>query len=1221
MKKILAVFFILLLVSVSALAMKAEKMTYDTNTSYMGGYPDGTFRPDGTITRAEAATVFSRLLYKNVPSKGKTSFSDALGHWSENSVASLETLGILEIFNGKFSPDKPITRAEFVALATSVFETKKIKDVSFSDVDSSCELFDYIMIAGESGLVGGYTDGTFRPDNTLTRAEAVSIINRALGISADSNIFGQNYSRLNRFTDIQGHWARYNILVASNSNVGNYILPTLGKSCRDKVTFDGEVVTLESMYGIMEILSDGTLYSLYDKSAKRELIGESSYFAVVIEDGKEHYPESLVLDGENIVVCFNNGSAATFKTVVKDAYISFEVADFEGNADRLVFANLSLSKNGSVIGVSLDSRAVTHNAPNKTTLSFSATALSEFGIVGAKYGFVIAPDKYHLTALEVMAKDTDIERSIFAASRFDSEEERLVNTNYYIGTNADHETLFASLHLYKSVGIDMLSFHKGAATFRQGDFVFPNQSLKENFEKVIVGYLDKLGLYDTNPYSYYFTKEGSELFDEEFSLEFERIDEFVLKENFTRSARSYTFDSDISGEYYIVVDDELIKAEFQNGKAVILERGAAGSTRDEHAAGTTAVVIDIIGNGAHNFKALVSDVLRENGILSGLHTYAFYIDPECKELLSDPEWQKQLEVHEEYTLSEDITSYATTLPTFESLDGAERGFNFRSQASEFVLIGEELIKIDSLAIGDNKFEKVVRGYHGTKISAHKAGEKIYRIEAYYGGIAPKMGSELFYHVARLTGNTYRDGGFDMVYFDAIDGVRWHIGDEIHSEYYAYYTTEFMRETLEWCGEKPITEVYLPMQYLTHSYTPAYDYANRGYKEYIRAHAEYNKTYLNSYFFATLGWYNFYPQNTPDNTIFEYQHTDDIDFLGATAIAYDYSMVFSNLDTYRSVPKNRANIDRFVIYDKLRKSGYFSEDVKKELREGEFEYSLVKRDDGGFGIVEKHYVKGRINDTSDPERNTLNGNNPFNKQTPFVRIEADYSSSGDDSIVLIESDGMPPKEAKYTFTTPINAAGRNALFVRVKSNGTDGAVCISLESPVVSVHNQIDFVIPLDFEGEKDFVLVATDTFLYAKEWFSHWEARDTYNFKLYRGPVDFSSISAVSVYLHGDVSGVCLSDVRLTKHTDSPIVSPTISLAGGGEITFDTVIRSGEYLEYDGKEALVYDSIGRASKVGVIKGSLTVDGGEFEVRLTSSKGNVINRAKLTLSFEGDDITR
>ena len=155
MKKLLTFVFVLLALSVSVFAAKVERMTLDTNSSYMGGYPDATFRPDGTITRAEAVTVFSRLLYKEGVPDGKSSFSDVSGHWSESGVACLEALGALGIFDEKFLPDTPITRAEFVALATFVFNCERVKNVSFSDVDESHPFYPSITLAGESALVGG----------------------------------------------------------------------------------------------------------------------------------------------------------------------------------------------------------------------------------------------------------------------------------------------------------------------------------------------------------------------------------------------------------------------------------------------------------------------------------------------------------------------------------------------------------------------------------------------------------------------------------------------------------------------------------------------------------------------------------------------------------------------------------------------------------------------------------------------------------------------------------------------------------------------------------------------------------------------------------------------------------------------------------------------------------------------------------------------------------
>ena len=1220
MKKAFIFLILVLLLTVTALG----EITIDNNPSYMGGYPDGSFRPDLPITRAEAVTVLARLSGKEI-ANNESSFADLRGHWSENYVAHFEKENFFFFkTEGLFRPDLPITRGEFVALAVNVFDVKESSEVSgFSDVSESHPFYSEIIKSAKSSLVGGYPDGSFRPDGTLTRAEAVTVINRALGIEASSNIFGQNFHKLKSFTDISGHWARYNILVASNENAGTYVTPVFGNIYIGGI-YMKEYIVLENSYVAIKIGSDGTFESFFDKVGNKELLGELTPFAHLEKDGDLIYPEKAVLVDGRIKFVMEDGSAFSIIPTVKDAYISFEAADFSSSADTLVFADTILNyeiesdDDVSVLGISLSSLAITRNHPKITTRQYKATSRSYFGINGAKYAFVATPVRYHLSALEALANDTDIKEGIFAASRFNTEEKRLINTNYFLGFDGNHETVFNDIDLYTAVGIDMLSFHKGDGTFRQGDFHFHNQSLKTAYSSVLSAYIKDAGINKRDLFSYYMTPEGASLLHENHQKEFEYIGSYKLAEELKSSGREFALEScTLSGEYYVAIGDELIRADFENGKATSVTRRVGDTSRVTHQKGRNAVVIKITGTGAHNFKALVSDKLREKGILSGLHTYAFYIDPECEELLSDPYWQKQFDIGEEYTLSEDITESSTTLPTIESLENAERTIGFRSMVWDLVLIGEELIRINLESIGDKEFLYVTRGYMNTERTPHQKGEKVRRIAAYYSGLTPKMGSELFYHVAKLTGEAYRDGGFDMVYFDAIDGATKHVDEEKYPDSYDYYSTEFLRATLEYCEDKPITEVYNPTQYITHSYTPAYDFANRGYKEYIKAHSDFNQTYLNSYFFATLGWYNFYPQNEPANTFYEYQHTDDIDLLGCTAIAYDYSMVFSNLETYNEIPKNRANIDRFVEYDKLRKAGYFSEAIREQLRESEFEHSLVKNSDGSYSLVQKHYEKARIHDVSDKSFNFIEGENPFGKQTPFIRIEADWSSDGQDAVTLLEEVGTP-KNMRVQFDEPFNSDSRHALTLSVTSNGKGGAICISLDSPVVSDRNQIDYVIPLDFEGTKDFTFVATDTFLYPMHYFPHWETRYTYDFKIYRGPLDFNALESASIDTYGDMAGVRVGEVKLAKHTNSPIVNPTLSLENGEKITFKCTINSGEYLEYDGKEAYIFDSVGKKRSVSEIEGKIEIDG-NYKMSLTSEDSDITVRGKITVGFTGKEL--
>ncbi|MBR5459624.1 MAG: S-layer homology domain-containing protein, partial [Clostridia bacterium] len=352
MKKLALFLLIVFAVCINTVALTVERQTLDTNASYMGGYPDGRFKPDGSVTRAEAVTVFARLAFPDGIEDGESRFADVRGHWSEDYIYSLEMLGVLDRYDGKFYPDKPITRAELVEIAVAVLKPEEMVSVAeFDDVDVTHPFYEAIKLSAESGLVGGYPDKTFRPENTITRAETVTIVNRALGISVDGNVFGQNYSRLARFTDIDGHWARYNILVASNSRIGEYLLPSLDGAYNGGISEDEGIIILQNDF-VECLIESGYIVSLYDKTARRELLAQPCPFAYIERNGVTLYPDKTELSGSKIVFTLEDGTRFSVITTVKKAYISFEIADFKVDADMLVFANISLSSNGSVLGVS-----------------------------------------------------------------------------------------------------------------------------------------------------------------------------------------------------------------------------------------------------------------------------------------------------------------------------------------------------------------------------------------------------------------------------------------------------------------------------------------------------------------------------------------------------------------------------------------------------------------------------------------------------------------------------------------------------------------------------------------------------------------------------------------------------------------------------------------------------------------------------------------------------
>ena len=156
----------------------------DDHYAYIVGYPDSTVRPQNGITRAEVATIFFRLLTdetRNANSTKTNSYSDvAAGAWYNHAVSTLSAMGIVKgDSQGKFNPNAPITRAEFAAIAARFDDKANTTAVDFSDIAYHWAKNE-ISAAANNGWINGYTDGTFRPNNKITRAEAMTLVNRVL---------------------------------------------------------------------------------------------------------------------------------------------------------------------------------------------------------------------------------------------------------------------------------------------------------------------------------------------------------------------------------------------------------------------------------------------------------------------------------------------------------------------------------------------------------------------------------------------------------------------------------------------------------------------------------------------------------------------------------------------------------------------------------------------------------------------------------------------------------------------------------------------------------------------------------------------------------------------------------------------------------------------------------------------------------------------------------
>lgn len=628
---------------------------------------------------------------------------------------------------------------------------------------------------------------------------------------------------------------------------------------------------------------------------------------------------------------------------------------------------------------------------------------------------------------------------------------------------------------------------------------------------------------------------------------------------------------------------------------------------------------------ASAFKEKMVSQLTPHGIKAGLHTYSFYINPNASGLLSDPKWQKQLLPAEKYVLAKDIDAEALSFETEENTDIAARITGYRALASEYVLIDEEIIKFTTAEISEHGFGGLERGIAGTKPVAHKKGAKIIRIASYYSGLCPIIGSDLYYEVARQTARAYNEGGFGMIYFDALDGIGHHITDKNLNWYYA---AAFVNEVFKYTHDTPIAEMsfFAPPFYLARGRAGAWDHPRRGYKKWNKSHVVSNAKMLDNYLCAILGWYNLYPlapAHFPPSTHVKYEFFDDIDHMASLAVAYDYGMVYQNIaKNTLALPAVKRNTDRYALYNKLRKENYFPESIRRQIREGKFEYALTEKD-GKYTFVEKSYSPKKIISIDDADFATTKHNNPFGAQKPFVRLEAFPAANGKDPITALKLDETAELKgqtlvAEYPVLDPLVATNHYGMHVRVLGNGSEtDAIVIRIQGVVEGDVNACDYFIPLNFTGWKDIYMVDIDNREYDEYGFT---GIDQGNYRALRGMTNFGRLQSINVHLAGECDGVKMSSVELCEWEINDVVDPTIKV-GADQLTFKCTLHGGEYIEYaNGSEATIYDKDGNGRPVDAVIGSVNAPEGDFTATVTRANTNDIQaKVKLTFGFTGKEI--
>lgn len=624
-----------------------------------------------------------------------------------------------------------------------------------------------------------------------------------------------------------------------------------------------------------------------------------------------------------------------------------------------------------------------------------------------------------------------------------------------------------------------------------------------------------------------------------------------------------------------------------------------------------------------DFKKQISDPLKAKGILPVLHIYSFYLGFDATELLSNPKWQQQLEYREQFVLSEQVSATTTSIMVTGDKTSLTNDAVFWNDHTHYMLIDQEIIKFSMESGGAFTCQ---RGQCGTTAIPHKRGAIVRLIGGKYDGIAPQIGSELYYEIAYRVAKTYNEGGFDGIYFDAFDGLETHLKNADIKDYYWYYGASFVQEVLRNCKGIPLVEYswQFPTVWPARGRCGSWDSPRRGYRRYIDEHLAYNMNHMKNFFVTTFGWYDFYPmlQSEPGNYSVKYMFSDDVDYLGVKAVAYDQTMVYEGLreQNVDKIPALRRNLELYSKYTKLRRDNYFSDKEKEYLKKGKYEYKLVKKN-SRWRFREVLYSRDKLRDI---RANHLSDTNPFKRQRPFIRLENMFSSDGNGAIPLMtfdETKDFIGQNLEKKYTEPIDLNNYLGIRVRVKGNGKESkdAICVRLSS--LSPNTGVgDFIVRLNFEGWRDVLLTNLDN---AEAPDLKFEGKDDGLYPINRNYVNFSRVRSVRVFHSGECKGTRIKQIDAVPLKSNSLINPVVSV-DGSSIQFLGDIQSGEYIElYPGeKNAMVYDRIGNGRSISIRRdGRLLIPSGPFKATVSgrAEYDDMPSNVTLTIGLYGQFI--
>lgn len=623
---------------------------------------------------------------------------------------------------------------------------------------------------------------------------------------------------------------------------------------------------------------------------------------------------------------------------------------------------------------------------------------------------------------------------------------------------------------------------------------------------------------------------------------------------------------------------------------------------------------EVYPRGIASVRAM-TDKLHAAGMLAGFHTYAFFIAKDSPFVTPVP--REGLAFDTTYTLAETLPADAATVPVLESTAEASAITGFFIHNSVTLRIGDELIIYKAVRKdAPFGFIECQRGAYGTKPAVHPAGEKAYHLKECFGLFVPDPDGPLWNDVIARTAEVYNDGGFDMIYLDALDGSNIHRGNE----WAWYYGSKFAFELANRLKKPAIFEMSTFHHHLWYvrSRMGAWDCPARAPKPFIEIHRIVNRGCRDMFLPAHLGWWAIFDWQgiQPERTT-----PDVIEYLGTRCIADGCGLSFPvgfTPDAYENSP-NIQRLGKIVRqYEDLRRANTVPDPVRQRLGTRGEEFTLVTPADSNTGLPVFRpigYDKHKITQI-DTGGSTWTVANHFGEQPIGLRIEALLSAaeydSPDSSIIedfsepaafdqqrladgvtirLDKADGSDKAVATLVSSRAaqetagswamvgrkhdpsINLANKG-LGLWIHGDGSNAVLNVQIKSPAHAFGGVCDRYARIDFQGWRYIELIEPEGDDIVNHGWPYMPHRDEwarigtglmgYAYPAFHYHVMYHQIESVNLW-YGDLPAggtTCrLSPIKALPLLPCRLSNPSVSI-GGETITFPVELESGQYLEF-----------------------------------------------------------